>query len=57
MRKYYPKEELGHVSLEGYFAARMIAEVFKSLGRDFTKEEFIKTLGAFSKTLDETAVS
>lgn len=57
MRKYYPKEELGHVSLEGYFAARMIAEVFKSLGRDFTKEEFIKALGAFSKTLDETAVS
>jgi len=57
MRKYYPKEELGHVSLEGYFAARMIAEVFKSLGRDFTKEEFIKALGAFSKTLDEKAVS
>lgn len=57
MRKYYPKEELGHVSLEGYFAARMIAEVFKSLGRDFTKEEFIKALGAFSKTLDKTAVS
>ena len=57
MRKYYPKEELGHVSLEGYFAARMITEVFKSLGRDFTKEEFIKALGAFSKTLDEFAIS
>ncbi len=57
MHKYYPKEELGHVSLEGYFAARMIAEVFKSLGKDFTKEEFIKALGTFSKTLDETAIS
>ncbi|WP_041955962.1 ABC transporter substrate-binding protein [Sulfurospirillum arsenophilum] len=57
MRKYYPKEELSHVSLEGYFAARMIAEVFKSLGRDFTKEEFIKALGTFSKTLDENVIS
>lgn len=57
MHKYYPKEPLGHVSLEGYFAARMITEVFKSLGQDFTKEEFIKALGSFSKTLDETAVS
>lgn len=57
MRKYYPKEELSHVSLEGYFAARMIAEVLKSVGREFTKEEFIKALSAFSKTLDENAVS
>lgn len=57
MRKYYPKEELGHVSLEGYFAARMITEVFKSVGKEFTKEEFIKALGTFSKTLDENAIS
>ncbi|WP_263832334.1 ABC transporter substrate-binding protein [Sulfurospirillum oryzae] len=57
MRKYYPKEELSHVSLEGYFAARMIAEVFKSLGKEFTKEEFIKALGTFSKTLDENVIS
>ena len=57
MHKYYPKEELGHVSLEGYFAARMISQVFISLGKNFTKEEFIKALSGFSKTLDETAVS
>ena len=57
MHQYYPKEELGHVSLEGYFAARMISQVFISLGKDFTKEEFIKALSGFSKTLDETAVS
>lgn len=57
MKKYYPKEELSHVSLEGFFAARMITEVFKMVGRDFTKEEFIKELGNFSKTLDEKAVS
>jgi len=57
MRRYYPNEELSHVSLEGYFAARMITEVFKSVGKDFTKEEFIKALGAFSKTLDENVIS
>lgn len=57
MRKYYPKEAFSHVSLEGYFAARMIAEVFKSVGPEFTKEEFIRALGEFSKTLDENTVS
>ena len=57
MRKYYPQERLSHVSLEGFFAARMIAEVFKTVGPSFTKEEFIKELGHFSQTLDENAVS
>lgn len=57
MKKYYPNEELSHVSLEGFFAARMITEVFKTVGKDFTKEEFIKALGNFSKTLDEKAIS
>lgn len=57
MKKYHPKEELSHVSLEGFFAARMITEVFKTVGKDFTKEDFIKELGNFSKTLDEKAVS
>lgn len=57
MKKYYPKEALSHVSLEGFFAARMITEVFKTIGKDFTKEEFIKELGNFSKTIDEKAVS
>ncbi len=57
MHKYYPKEALSHVSLEGYFAARMIVQVFKSVGPEFTKEEFIKALGEFSNTLDANAVS
>jgi len=57
MEKYYPNENLSHVSLEGFFAARMIAEVFKTVGASFTKEEFIKELGRFSQTLDENAVS
>ena len=35
----------------------MIAEVFKALGPDFTKEEFIQALGDFSRTLDEDGIS
>jgi len=57
MHIYYPKEDLSYVSLEGYFAARMIVQVFKSLGEDFTKEEFINALGAFSNTLDGNTIS
>ncbi len=57
MKKYHPTEPLGHTSLEGFFAARMISEVFKSLGKNFTKNEFIEALVSFSKTLDERAVS
>lgn len=57
MQKYHPHERLSHVSLEGFFAARMIVEVFKTVGPSFTKEEFIKELGRFSQTLDENAVS
>ncbi|AFL67460.1 ABC transporter substrate-binding protein [Sulfurospirillum barnesii] len=56
MHKYYPQEDLSHVSLEGYFAARMISEVFKSIGRSFSKEDFIDALGAFSKSLDENSL-
>ncbi len=57
MKKYHPSEELNYVSLEGFFAARMVAEVIKELGPSFTKEQFIKELGNFSKGLDEKAVS
>ena len=57
MKKYHPSEALSHVSLEGFFAARMIAEVLKTLGPSFTKEDFIKGLSSFSKGLDEKAVS
>lgn len=57
MKKYHPDKALNHVSLEGFFAARMIAEVFKTVGPSFTKEQFIKELGHYSNVLDEKAVS
>lgn len=52
MAHYHPKEALGYTSLEGYFAARMIAEVFKTVGADFTKESFIAELPRFSQMID-----
>jgi len=57
MHAYYPKEDLSYASLEGFFAARMIVQVFKSLGHSFTKEEFIQALGTFSNTLDGNTIS
>lgn len=57
MKKYHPNEDLGHVSLEGYFAARMIAEVLKTVGKNLNKNEFIKEQGNFSKSLDDEGIS
>jgi ABC-type branched-subunit amino acid transport system substrate-binding protein len=41
MQRYNPKKEYSFVSLEGYFAARMTAELFQRVGRNFTKEDYI----------------
>jgi len=57
MAQYQPKEKLSYNSLEGYFAARMITEVFKTIGADFTKESFIAELPRFSQMMDEKVLS
>ena len=41
MDKYYPNKEYSYVSLEGFFIAKMTTELFKRVGKDFTKEDFI----------------
>ena len=41
MDKYNPNKEYSYVSLEGFFIAKMTAELFKRVGKDFTKEDFI----------------
>ncbi|MDD3323497.1 MAG: ABC transporter substrate-binding protein [Sulfurospirillaceae bacterium] len=53
MKKYFPKESLSYVSLEGYFAARMISKVFQTIGKDFTKEDFIQESAKLTKRFDE----
>jgi len=41
MDQYYPNREYSYVSLEGFFIAKMTTELFKRVGKDFTKEDFI----------------
>ncbi|WP_443082173.1 ABC transporter substrate-binding protein [Sulfurospirillum sp. 1612] len=52
MKKYFPGHDLGYVSLEGYFAAKMITEVFKSVGETFTKADFIQGMEKLSREID-----
>jgi ABC-type branched-subunit amino acid transport system substrate-binding protein len=41
MDKYNQGKEYSYVSLEGFFIAKMTVELFKRVGKDFTKEDFI----------------
>jgi len=52
MAKYFPKLLLGYVSLEGYFVAKMTTEVFKDVGANFTKADFIYEMEKHSKEID-----
>lgn len=44
MSKYNPDVEYSYVSLEGFFIAKMTVELFRRVGRDFTKEDFIMAM-------------
>ena len=44
MDKYYPNKEYSYVSLEGFFIAKMTAELFRRVGKNFTKEDFINQM-------------
>jgi len=60
MDKYNPDKEYSYVSLEGYFIAKLTIELFKRVGKDFTKEDFIDEMRKLyreikkSKNLDES---
>jgi hypothetical protein len=41
MDRFNPDKEYSYVSLEGFFIAKMTTELFKRVGKDFTKEDFI----------------
>jgi len=41
MDKYNPNKEYSYISLEGFFVAKLTTELFKRVGKDFTKEDFI----------------
>ncbi|VUD64026.1 Serine/threonine-protein kinase PK-1 [Thalassocella blandensis] len=44
MEKYFPGEQQGFISLEGYIVATLFVEGLKKSGRYFTTESFINTL-------------
>ncbi len=41
MDKYNPDKEYSYISLEGFFIAKMTIELFRRVGEDFTREDFI----------------
>jgi len=41
MDRYHPEKEYSYVSLEGFFIAKMTAELFRRAGEDFTKQDII----------------
>ena len=44
MRKYYPKQELGFVSLESFLAAKSIINALKNINGNITREKFLHKL-------------
>ncbi len=55
MKLYYPQQDFGFVSLEGYFVAKMTAQIFMDIGKNFTKQDFIKDMEKISKEIQNSA--
>lgn len=53
MDKYNPDIEYSYISLEGFFIAKLIVELFSRVGEDFTKEEFIDEIKNVYKEIEE----
>ena len=51
MEKFYPGTPVGFISLEGYFAAKMVTSVFKKVGKDFSKDLYIDALHDIPKEI------
>ncbi len=47
--KYFPNRKYGFISLEGFLAAKIVAEVFKEVGADFTKSDFINGIRRYKE--------
>jgi ABC-type branched-subunit amino acid transport system substrate-binding protein len=54
MSRYYPNKDFGFISLEGYFVARMTVQLFKDVGENFTKSEFIRQMQKLSKLIEQS---
>lgn len=48
MSKYYPDSDFGFISLEGYFVAKMTVQLFRDVGENFTKSQFVQKMEQLS---------
>jgi len=55
MHKYYPNKDFSFISLEGYFAAKMVVQLFKDVGKNFTKSDFIRVMKNLSLKVENSA--
>lgn len=53
MDKYNPDREYSYISLEGFFIAKLTTELFKRVGEDFTKEDFIDQMRILYKEIEK----
>jgi ABC-type branched-subunit amino acid transport system substrate-binding protein len=56
MDKMNPDTHYSYVSLEGYFGARLTVELFKRVGKDFTKEDYIQQMKKLYKEMEKSKI-
>lgn len=56
MDKYNPGIDYSYISLEGYFVARTIVELFDRSGENFTKEDFIEQMKILYEEIENGTV-
>jgi len=54
MRRYYPNKDFSFISLEGYFTAKMVVQLFKNVGKNFTKGDFIIAMENLSSKIENS---
>lgn len=54
MSRYYPNKDFSFISLEGYFAAKMVVQLFRDVGKNFTKGDFIVAMENLSSKIENS---
>ena len=54
MKEYYPNKDFGFISLEGYFVAKMTVQLFRDVGADFTKSDFVRSMEKLSQKIKDS---
>ncbi len=57
MSKYYPTRDFSFISLEGYFTAKMVVQLFKDVGKNFTKSDFVNAMENLSLNIKNSSRS